>query len=151
MATALLEAPKAAPPCYEADETGWLEEMARLIAEGRIGELDLPHLQEYLTDMAIRDRREVWSRLYVLLAHWLKWEFQPDRRTNGWRATIRVQQAELEKILDAGTLMNHARDVLDEAYEFAVELAATETGLPPSTFPATNPRTLEEWLAPSFA
>ena len=37
---------------YEADETAWLEEMAALIEAGRWNDLDYPHLQEYLTDMA---------------------------------------------------------------------------------------------------
>ncbi len=148
MSAALLDNPTAVS--YETDETGWLEQMARLIAEGRFDEIDYPHLEEYLTDMGIRDRREVWSRLHVLLTHWLKWEFQPDHRSNSWRATIRVQQAEIGKLLDSGTLLNHARDVLDEAYELGVELAAAETGLPMAAFPPANSRTLEEWLALRF-
>ena len=59
---------------YEADETAWLDRMAELIRERRYEELDYSHLQEYLTDMANRDRREVESRLRVLLSHLLKWQ-----------------------------------------------------------------------------
>ncbi len=150
MGTALLDERKVAPSFYEADETGWLEETARLISEGRIGELDLSHLQEYLTDMAKRDRRQVFSRLRILLAHWLKWEFQPDQRTKSWQLTILGQRAELDQLLDSGTLLNHARELLEDAYENAVNQAAVETGLPLCAFPETNPRTLEEWLALSF-
>ncbi len=147
MCAALLETPRAAPSAYETDETGWLEAMARLIAEGRFDEIDYPHLEEYLTDMGIRDRREAWSRLVVLLAHWLKWEYQPDRRSMSWRLTIMEQQRELQFIVGSKTLRNHAREVLDDVYGFAVAEASVETGLPVSAFPASSPRTLEEWLA----
>jgi hypothetical protein len=44
---------------YETDETAWLEAMAELIELGRLGELDYPHLGEYLADMARRDRRRL--------------------------------------------------------------------------------------------
>src|SRR5262245_40195193 len=77
---------------YELDETAWLEQMSKLAAERRFNKMDHEHLSEYLSDMAIRDRREVKSRLTTLLAHLLKWEFQPKKRTNSWRGTILVQQ-----------------------------------------------------------
>src|SRR5438477_12184282 len=93
---------------YEADETAWLEAMADLIEQGRWDDLDYPHLQEYLEDMAGRDRREVESRLTTLLAHVLKWVHQPDQRTRGWRGTIVEQRQELEQLVARGVLRNHA-------------------------------------------
>lgn len=150
MATARLEAPKAVPSFYETDETGWLEAMAGHIAAGRFDEIDYTHLEEYLTDMSIRDRRETWSRLVVLVAHWLKWEYQPDRRSTSWQLTIVNQQRELMKIFKSGTLRNHAREELDDVYFHAVAEAVLETGLPLSAFPSATPRTLDEWLALSF-
>ena len=66
---------------YERDETAWLEAMAALVAEGRFAEIDRRNLSDYLTDMAKRDRREVTSRLGVLIAHLLKWRHQPGRRS----------------------------------------------------------------------
>src|SRR3954470_9132237 len=101
---------------YEQDETAWLEAMADLVGRGRLDELDTAHLSEYLTDMAIRDRREVYSRLVVLLAHLLKWDHQPDKRTGSWRATIRHQRLELRMLLESRTLRNHAETVLAKAY-----------------------------------
>ena len=120
---------------YERDETAWLEVMAELAAEGRVAELDLPNLTECLTSMALRDRREVNSRLALLLMHLLKWEFQPERRSGSWRATIRVQRTDLRMLLESGSLGNHAEAVLHEVYEEARKLAADETGLPPEAFP----------------
>ena len=131
---------------YEADETAWLEAMAHLAAERRLEEIDYSNLSEYLTDMARRDRRELYSRLVLLLTHFLKWQFQPDQRTNSWRVTIRTQRRDLGMLLESGTLRNHASAVLVKAYEDAREDAALETGLPIETFPAECPWTVAELL-----
>jgi hypothetical protein len=132
---------------YEADETAWLEQTAALVREHRFDELDAANLVEYLTDMAKRDRREVFSRLVVLLAHLLKWEHQPDRRSGTWQATILEQLRELRQLLESGTLRNHARAVLADAYTEAVKQAAAETGLPRSAFPKQSAWNLDAALA----
>lgn len=132
---------------YEQDETAWLEAMAALAAGGRYAELDYKHLSEYLADMAKRDRREVFSRLVVLLSHLLKWRFQPERRSGSWRGTIREQRRELRQLLDSGTLRRHAEAVLPEAYAEARRQAADETELSLDVFPAADARTWEELLA----
>ena len=82
---------------YEFDETAWLEATADLIRNGRVAEVELHTLAEYLTDMAKRDRREVFSRLVILLSHLLKWEYQPDNRSGSWRGTILEQRRELRQ------------------------------------------------------
>jgi hypothetical protein len=133
---------------YDADETAWLEAMSAHIRGGRLAELDLPHLAEYLDDMARRDRREVKSRLVSLIAHILKWTRQPDQRSGSWRRTIIAQRQELGDLLESGTLRNHAEAILAEAYTAAVEQAAAETDLPAPSFPAECPWTLELLLAP---
>lgn len=136
---------------YEADETAWLEEMSRLVAERRFTELDIEHLSEYLADMAKRDKREVLNRLTVLLAHLLKWEYQPEQRTNSWRATIVVQRHELEGLLDSGTLRKYAVEIMSRAYRKAVERAAIETSLAEQVFPVDCPQTLDEVLGEDTA
>lgn len=73
---------------YLEDETAWLDAMADLLKAGSYAELDHANLQEFLSDMANRDRREVESRLVVLLTHVLKWVAQPDHRTRSWKSTI---------------------------------------------------------------
>jgi hypothetical protein len=132
---------------YEQDETAWLEVMAELIRLGRLDEVDFPNLADFLTDMARRDRREVESRLIVLLAHVLKWTYQPDRRSGGWRATIIEQRQELEGLLQRGVLRNHAEAVLADMYRKAVERTAAETELSVETFPNSCPYELDHLLA----
>ena len=119
----------------EVDETAWLEATADLIRHGHFDEVERDALAEFLTDMAKRDRREVFSRLVVLLTHLLKWEYQPDRRSGWWAGTILEQQRELRQLLESGTLRNHAAAVFADAYAEARKQAAAETGLARATFP----------------
>jgi hypothetical protein len=132
---------------YELDETAWLETMSALAAGRRYAEMDYPHLSEYLADMAKRDRREVFSRLVVLLTHLLKWEYQPANRSGSWRGTIREQRRELRQLLESGTLRNHADSILVDAYAEARRQAADETGLSLNQFPAEDAQSLDELLA----
>jgi len=132
---------------YELDETAWLETMSALAAGGRYAEMDYPHLSEYLADMAKRDRREVFSRLVVLLSHLLKWEYQPAHRSGSWRGTIREQRRELRQLLESGTLRDHAEAILADAYAEARRQAADETELLLNVFPTDDARGLDELLA----
>jgi hypothetical protein len=127
--------PIATAGLYETDETAWLETTAELIRTGRLSDVELNTLAEYLTDMAKRDRREVFSRLVTLLSHLLKWEYQADCRAGSWRGTILEQQRELRQLLESGTLRNHANAVFLDAYADARKQAAAETGLARTAFP----------------
>ena len=131
---------------YQSDETAWLDSMAELIRQGRFEDLDHIHLEEYLSDMARCDRREVRSRLAVLIAHLLKWRHQPNRRSGSWLETIILQRQKLSDLLESRTLRRHSQDVLAKAYADAVDLAAAESGLPESTFPEHSPFTLDDLL-----
>jgi hypothetical protein len=139
------------PELYEQDETAWLERMAELIAEGRFNDLDYPHLREYLVDMAKRDRREVISRLSVLIAHRLKWDNQAEQRTSSWRKTIEVQRQELQELLESGTLRNHAVDSLAKAYANGLKQARFETGAAATVFPVESPYSVDALLADDWS
>ncbi len=131
---------------YTADETAWLDVMSALAAQGRGAEMDYTNLSEYLADMANRDRREVFSRLVVLLTHLLKSAHQPDRLGGSWRATIREQRRELRLLLESKTLRNHAAEVLEDAYAEARRQAADETELDRDMFPVENQWDLDATL-----
>jgi hypothetical protein len=135
------------PSLYHEDETAWLEVMAQLVAERRFDEFDYEHLSEYLSDMARRDRREVYSRLVVLLTHLLKWDYQPEKRSGSWRGTILAQRRELRLLLESGVLRNHAIASLAEAYQEAREQAAAETELPLEVFPVACERAVDDLIS----
>ncbi len=136
---------------FEQDETAWLEAMAALASQRRYQEMDYPNLSEYLADLARRDRREVFSRLVVLMTHLLKWEHQPANRSGSWRGTIREQRRELRLLLESGTLRNHAESVLAETYAEVRRQAADETELGVEVFPVECVWGLDEMLGDAEA
>lgn len=135
---------------YLDDETAWLEQMAERVRDLHLEGVDLPNLAEFLSDMARRDRREVESRLAVLLAHLLKWLHQPQHRSGSWQATIEVQRHELELLFQSRTLRNHAEASLASSYTAAIRQAAAETGLQTTAFPADCPLDLESLIRLDF-
>jgi hypothetical protein len=133
---------------FEADEHAWIAEQTAAIAVGDWDRLDRPNLIEFLNDMAKRDRRELQSRLTVLLQHLLKVRFQPEKLTLSWVRTILTQQQTIRAIVeDIPSLGQQAQAFADRAYPDAVRRAARETRLPAGTFPATCPWTVAEALA----
>ena len=133
---------------YERDEVAWYGAMIELIDLGRTEALDLVNLKELLESMANRERKEVKSRLRILLVHWLKWHYQPEKRTGSWKVTIDTRRSDLQD--DLGTsrvLYNHAIGICGDVYWKAMNDAANETGLPLETFPETCPVNLDKLLA----
>ncbi len=97
--------------------------------------------------MGRSQRRELSSRLDVLLTHLLKWAFQPVRRGESWICTILEQRRGIALVLrDNPSLRPTLDGVLRDSYAYAVKRAALETGLPATTFPASCPWTLEQVL-----
>jgi hypothetical protein len=128
-----------------------LARSAELLRARRFGDLDPDALAEYLTDMAKRDRREVYRRLVGLLVMLLRLEFTVTHSSVVWRRTIREQRRELRMMLESDTLRIHAADVLADAYADARKAAAAKTDLPVETFPTSCLWGIEEALADSDA
>ncbi|MBV8383546.1 MAG: DUF29 domain-containing protein [Planctomycetaceae bacterium] len=131
---------------YETDEPAWLERMVALLKDKEYGMLDYGNLEDFLEEMARTGRREVKSRLKVLIHHMLKWEHQRDGRSRGWALTIANQQDELTDLLASGALRRHAEEALPDAYRKGVRDAMTETGLPRGAFPAACPWSIDDLL-----
>lgn len=141
----------AAKDLYDRDFFQWATVNADLLRAGRFAEADIDHIAEEVEDMGKSQRRALESRLEVLLAHLLKWQFQPGGRNSSWRATIRLQRSKIHKLLrEMPSLHKIAPQELPEAYENAVLLAASETDLPEASFPAACPFALDLILDPEF-
>lgn len=69
---------------YETDFNLWLEQTVNHLKKGNLAALDLDNLIEEISDIGRNNRREVFSRLKVLLMHLLKWQYQLEKRTNSW-------------------------------------------------------------------
>jgi hypothetical protein len=81
------------PSLYETDYVAWLEEQVGHLRPGRLSALDVPNVAEELEGLMRNERRELESRLEVLILHFLKWDHQPDQRANRWRATVEEQRS----------------------------------------------------------
>jgi len=136
---------------YERDYCGWLRENARLLREGRWGEIDSEHIAEELEAMGRSEKRELASRLSVLIAHLLKWQYQPVRRSRSWRNTISTQRMDLKELLEESpSLRRDLEKRIEKSYEKAKLKAEDETGLYKERFPPTCPFSPEEILDESF-
>lgn len=125
---------------YEQDHLAWIEQQAAHLRAGRIEAIDVGNLAEELDDMAASQRRELESRLQVLLMHLLKMRFQPKRRTRSWTTTIVTQRLEIERLLRYSPSLRRELDTsIRRAYRGAIKTAVAETGLPPTTFPKQLP------------
>ena len=136
---------------YDADFQRWLEEQSRLLQGGQFDRLDISHLVEELESMGARDRRELINRLAVLIAHLLKWQYQPERRCTSWRLNINEQRRQLALILeDSPSLRVRLPEFLKRAYAHGMRAAQDETGLTGSSFPADCPWELARLFDESF-
>ena len=136
---------------HEQDFSAWALQNAELLRQGKFVECDVANIAEELDSMGRSVKRELASRLRVLLMHLLKWRYQPERRGTSWRLTIRNQRTEIRDLLkDNPSLSSQLPMQLAESYVDARELAVDETGLPTSTLPVENPFTLEETLNQNY-
>ncbi|MGE5152980.1 MAG: DUF29 domain-containing protein [Bdellovibrio bacteriovorus] len=136
---------------YEKDFYAWLQETIDLVKAGRLEELDRDILIDELESMGKRDRRELMSRLVILITHLLKWAYQPENRSSGWIGSIAEQRLQiLGQLEDSPSLRTLVPETLASAYPKAVSLAAKETGLPPGHFPTLCPYPPESLLDEDF-
>ncbi len=136
---------------YDKDFVAWASETARLLREGRFREIDVEHLAEEVEDMAGRDKRELLSRLTVLMSHLLKWQQQSGKRSRSWMSTIATQRRELKRLLEQSpSLRAVLRQSVTRVYSDGVEQASIETGLPEDSFPRECPFSLDQILDRNF-
>ena len=136
---------------YEQDLFAWTQQQVNLLTHQRWHELDVENLIDELEGMARRDQREMTNRLIILIAHLLKWEFQPDHQSGSWRGSIQEQRLQLNGLLeDSPSLHQQFIESLEKAYPQAVKLASKETELPTTKFPNECPYELAQLLDEDF-
>ena len=134
---------------YQTDFYAWTQQQAELLRNKKIGQLDWCNLAEEIEDMGRSEKRQLESRLEVLIMHLLKWQFQPNLRSRSWQLTIKEQRLRLEKLLaENPSLKSKLTDTKEKVYPLAVISAERETGL--SLFPEVCPYDLTDILAPEF-
>ena len=136
---------------YDTDFYAWATEQATLLREGRFAEADVANIAEELDSMGRSEKRELVSRLTVLLTHLLKWQSQPGHRGTSWRLTIREQRREVADHLNENpSLRPTLPEVITIAYQRALLAAQRETGLAESAFPPACPWTPDQLFSDTF-
>ena len=136
---------------YEQDLFAWTQQQVNLLTHQRWHELDVENLIDELEGMARRDRREMINRLIILIAHLLKWKFQPDHQSGSWRGSIQEQRLQPNGLLeDSPSLHQQFIESLEKAYPQAIKLASKKTELPTTKFPNECPYELAQLLDEDF-
>ena len=136
---------------YEQDFVVWCEQTARLLRASQFAEIDIENLIEEVEAMAGSQRREVDSRLRVLMLHLLKWDKKPEKRSRSWLSTMDTQRTELEGVLEQSpSLRRTLPEAITKMYPAAVRGVSLETGLPRGAFSSECPYTLEQILDYDF-
>jgi hypothetical protein len=143
--------PKHELATYDSDFHLWSLTQAAAIRDGKFAEIDLENVAEEIESLGRSDRREIRSRLEVLLIHLLKWRFQPEKRKNGWNASIYEARRKIGMLVgESPSLKSFPQQILAEEYASARHQAALETGLSLKRFPAECPYKIAEVLDLDF-
>ncbi|WP_460193924.1 DUF29 domain-containing protein [Thermosynechococcus sp. FA-CM-4201] len=125
---------------YETDFYAWTQQQAAYLRQGKLELLDLENLSEEIESLGRQEKRELRSRLEVLLAHLLKWYYQPEQRSKSWIYTIREQRRRIERHLKENpSLKPYLPEAISVSYETALDIVGQETPLEPETLPQTCP------------
>ncbi len=137
---------------YVTDFGLWIDQTVQLLQEQRWQEIDVPNLIAEVEDLGKSERRGISSQLTRLLLHLLKWQYQPQRRSDSWLDSITDARTQIAlAIEDSPSLRTYPAQQLEESYQRARRQAATQTNLDISTFPTLCPYSLtlvlaEDWL-----
>lgn len=107
---------------YDRDLALWYADTLAKLKAGVLDELDTEHLIEEIEGLAARDRRELKTRLKVLLAHLLKriYVSMPENY-RGWENTIDEQREQLQDLLaQSPSLRAYFVEVFEESWQRAL-------------------------------
>jgi hypothetical protein len=138
---------------YEKDIVAWANEQANFIRSGRFELLDLEHIAEEIEDVGKSEQRELENRMAILLAHLLKWQYQPARRGASWQKTIKVQRTQVNRRIQKTPSFKHTlqdTEWWEDTWGDAITQASKETGIELTVFPEICPWTPEQILDLEF-
>jgi hypothetical protein len=139
------------PSLYDQDFYAWANEQAALLRAGKLSAADIEHIAEEIESMGKTEKRELVSRLTVLIMHLLKWQFQPTGQGKSGRLTVVEQRYKLaDHLADNPSLTAKMPEAIANAYRLALVAAERETDLPVTAFPAACPWNFDEIMSEDF-
>jgi len=131
------------------DFYAWTQQQADALRRRARNEIDWDEVAEEIEALGRSEKREIGSRLAVLLQHLLKWRYQSEQRSGSWRASILEARDGIADLLeDNPSLHEHPGQQLAKAYKTARRRALDETGL--LNLPEACPWTIEQVLDLNF-
>jgi Domain of unknown function DUF29 len=138
-------------PDYDTDFYAWTQAQAAAIRAKEVAALDVEHLAAAIETLGMNEKRAISRQLQRLLAHLLKWCYQPTHRTPSWRRTIRQARDAIADVLETShSLRTYPAQRVPLAYRRARRDAADDTGLPLATFPEACPWPVAQVLDEDF-
>ena len=129
----------------------WLESTIDNLKQGNFDHIDIENLIEEISEMGGSLKDALENNLIVILAHLLKWQYQPQKRSGSWKASIKEHRRRINKSIQKHPyLKKYYEKIFSESYLPAVDWAMEETGLSPETFPSQCPFTPEQVLNDQF-
>jgi len=137
---------------YDRDLSLWAKDTAQLLRERCWDVIDWEHLIEEVEDLGKSERSAIGSQMERIMVHLLKWQYQPQRRSDSWLDSINDGRSQIRrKLEDSPSLRNYPDQVLAKEYTRARREAARQTGLEISIFPEFCPyeikQVIEDWLS----
>ena len=136
---------------YDQDFYAWTQVQAELLRDRRFAEADIDNLVEEIDSMGKQQQSELVSRLSILLAHLLKWQFQPQMRSRSRLLSIKDHRFQVARHLKQNPSFKSYQDEgLVEAFQLALLVTQRETDLDAEAFPAACTWSWNEILSPDF-
>lgn len=136
---------------YDEDFYLWTQRAAELLRAGRPDQVDLENVAEEIESLGKSDKRELRSRLKVLIMHLLKCQQSSEVPSRSWLLTIRSQRSEIRTLLEESpSLKRMVPELVAQAYREAADLASYEMDQPAEPFPARCPFSEADILDDSF-
>lgn len=125
---------------YDSDFFLWTQDQAAALRDGKLDAMDLAHLAEEMESVGASEKRTIASQLLRLLAHLLKWGYEPSHRGPSWQDSINDARVQIGLTIETSpSLHRYPAQSLARAYTRARRQAHRDTRLPLQTFPDTCP------------
>ena len=130
---------------YERDFYQWALHNAELLKQGKLTEADIDNIAEEIEDMGKNNKRELASRLSVLIMHLLKWQYQPHKRSKSWKITINTQRTEIDRLIEGSPSLKYNIElIIENEYKRAKILFEDEISISQKLLPQICPYVFEQ-------
>lgn len=139
---------------YDQDFYLWIQTTIQHLQERNLEQLDIENLIEEIDSMGRSEKKELKTRLVVLIEHLLKlqyWIEEKDDNARGWRNTVVEQRRQITYTLaDSPSLKTILNDVFLPCYQDAKKDTINKYQLPSNLFPEEPPFSLAQVLNADF-